>query len=56
MALAQQMRLLDATRSLFGWWHVAHRPFALTALLAVIVHVVVAVWIGGVRFPLPGAP
>jgi len=56
MALAHQVRLLDATRRVFGWWHVAHRPFALTALLAVIVHVVVAVWIGGVRFVFPGAP
>jgi len=25
----------------FGYWHVAHRPFALTALLAVLVHVMV---------------
>lgn len=56
MALNHQVRLLDATRRVFGWWHVAHRPFALTALLAVIVHVVVAVWIGGVRFVFPEAP
>jgi hypothetical protein len=45
----QQLRALDATRRLFAWWHVAHRPFALTALLAVLVHVVVAIWVGGVR-------
>jgi hypothetical protein len=56
MALAQQVRLLDATRRVFGWWHVAHRPFALTALVAVVVHVVVAIWIGGVRLTLPGSP
>ena len=48
MALAQQLRMLDATRTLFGYWHVAHRPFAITALLAVLVHVAVALWIGGV--------
>ena len=48
MALAQQLRMLDATRRLFGYWHVAHRPFAVTALLAVLIHVAVAVWIGGV--------
>ena len=56
LALVHQVRLLDATRQVFAWWHVAHRPFALTALLAVLVHVVVAIWIGGVRFALPGAP
>jgi hypothetical protein len=56
LALVQQVRLLDATRQVFGWWHVAHRPFALTALIAVLVHVVVAVWIGGVRIPFPELP
>jgi hypothetical protein len=50
LALAQQVRMLDATRRVFGYWHVAHRPFAITALLAVIVHVVVAIAIGGVGF------
>ena len=49
MALAQQMRMLDATRRVFALWHVAHRPFALTALLAVLVHVAVAVAVGAVR-------
>ncbi|MBI5838424.1 MAG: hypothetical protein HZB25_14400 [Candidatus Eisenbacteria bacterium] len=51
MALQQQMRVLEATHRVFRWWHVAHLPVALTALLAVLVHVVVAVWIGGVRLP-----
>ncbi len=50
MKLTQQVRMLDATRKVFGYWHVAHRPFAITALIAVIVHVVVAVWIGGIGF------
>lgn len=48
MQLTQQLRMLDATRKIFGYWHVAHRPFAITALFAVIVHVVIAVWIGGI--------
>jgi hypothetical protein len=56
MALQQQVRALEATRRVFAWWHVAHRPFALTALLAVLVHVVVAIWIGGVRFTVFGGP
>lgn len=50
MKLTQQVRMLDATRKVFGYWHVAHRPFAITALIAVIVHVVVAMWIGGIGF------
>jgi len=33
--------MLDTTRRLFGYWHVAHRPIAVTALLAVLVHVAV---------------
>ena len=48
MTLHQQVRMLDATRRVFGYWHIAHRPFAITALLAVLVHVAVALWIGGV--------
>jgi hypothetical protein len=48
MALHQQSRVLETTQRLFGYWHVAHRPFAVTALAAVLVHVVVAMVIGGV--------
>ena len=48
MTLTQQVRMLDATRVVFGYWHVAHRPFAITALLAVLIHVGVAMAIGGV--------
>ena len=50
IALAQQARMLAATRQVFGLWHVAHRPFAMTALLAVLVHVVVAVVVGAVAW------
>lgn len=46
MALSQQVRMFDATRRLFGYWHAAHKPFAVTALLAVIAHVGVAVALG----------
>jgi hypothetical protein len=46
LALAQQLALLDRTQRLLRYWHVAHRPVAITALLAVIVHVVVAVVMG----------
>jgi hypothetical protein len=56
MKFSQQMRALEATRRVFAWWHVAHRPFALTALFAILVHVVVAVWVGGVRLDVFGGP
>ena len=51
MAISQQMRLLDVTNRVFRHWHLAHQPFAITAFVAVIVHVAVAVafgatWIG----------
>ena len=43
MALTQQVRMLDATQRVFRYWHVAHRPVAVTALVAVLIHVVTAV-------------
>jgi len=46
LALTQQVRMLEATQRLFRYWHVAHRPFAVTALVAVTVHVVVVVALG----------
>ena len=46
MALAQQVALLATTHRIFRWWHVAHRPIALTALIAVIIHVSVVVALG----------
>jgi len=49
IALEQQVRMLEATHRIFGWWHVAHLPVAVTAVLAVMIHVVVAILIGGVR-------
>jgi hypothetical protein len=50
IALTQQSQVLDATHRIFRFWHVAHRPFALTALLAVIIHVVVVVMVGSTWF------
>lgn len=46
IALGQQMEMLQATGRVFAFWHVAHRPFAITALIAVLVHVAVAMAIG----------
>lgn len=46
MALSQQVRMLDATHDLFRYWHVAHRPVAIAALVAVLVHVGVVVAMG----------
>jgi hypothetical protein len=42
--------MLDATHKVFRWWHVAHRPFAITALVAVVIHVAVVVWLGATWF------
>ena len=46
VALDQQMRMLGVTQRIFGYWHVAHRPIAITALVAVLAHVGVAVSLG----------
>lgn len=50
IALTQQSRMLQATHRVFRYWHVAHRPFALTALVAVLIHVVVVVAVGATWF------
>jgi len=46
MALTQQARVLEGTRAIFRFWHVAHRPFAVAALVAVLVHVGVVITMG----------
>src|SRR5690349_16904214 len=46
MALAQQARMLDATHDVFRYWHVLHRPVAIAALIAVLIHVAVVVAVG----------
>ncbi len=50
LKLEQQSRMLNATHRVFRYWHVAHRPFALTALVAVVIHVVVVVAVGATWF------
>jgi hypothetical protein len=50
MALAQQIRLLDATNRVFRLWHVFHLPFAITAFAAVTIHVLVAILFGATWF------
>jgi hypothetical protein len=50
IALTQQGRMLDATQNLFRFWHVAHRPVAVAALVAVLVHVGVVVAMGATWF------
>lgn len=50
IALEQQTRMLAATQRVFRYWHVAHKPFAITALLAVVIHVVVVVSVGATWF------
>jgi hypothetical protein len=46
VALNQQARMLDATHAVFRYWHVFHRPVAIAALVAVLVHVAVVVSLG----------
>lgn len=46
MALTQHARMLGATHDLFRYWHVLHRPVAVAALIAVLIHVTVVVVMG----------
>jgi hypothetical protein len=46
LALRQQALMLDGIQRVFRHWHAAHRPFAITALFAVLAHVIVAVRMG----------
>lgn len=50
MSLQQQSRMLEATHRVFRFWHVAHRPFAVTAMVAVIIHIIVVLAVGVVRY------
>ncbi|MCA9764389.1 MAG: hypothetical protein KC544_14810, partial [Gemmatimonadetes bacterium] len=49
LSLRQQARMLTATHRVFRFWHIAHRPFAITALVAVVIHIVVVLAVGVVR-------
>ena len=46
IAIDQQIQALTATRRVFQYWHIAHMPIAITALIAVGLHVVVAIALG----------
>ena len=46
IAMTQQLRMLEATQRLFGYWHVFHRPFSITAFVAVTIHVVLVISLG----------
>jgi len=46
MALAQQVRMLNITNRLFRYWHVAHRPVSITAMVVIVIHVAVVVSLG----------
>lgn len=46
IALMQQARMLDGTRRLLRYWHVGHKPMAIVALVAVVLHVTTAIVLG----------
>lgn len=46
IAIAQRVGMLDATHRVFSFWHVAHRPLSITAIICVAIHVVVALTLG----------
>jgi hypothetical protein len=45
-ALNRKIRNLNRMQKLFGYWHIAHKPFALIMLVVVIVHVGVTMALG----------
>ena len=51
IALSQQVRMLEASHKAFRHWHIAHRPMAISALVAVLAHVVTAVAVGATWLP-----
>lgn len=46
IALSQQARMLGASQRLLRFWHVAHKPMAIIALVAVAIHVATAIALG----------
>jgi hypothetical protein len=50
MALEQQVRFLQRTHRVFRYWHLLHRPLAIMALIAVIIHISVVVAVGATWF------
>ena len=45
-SLSKKIERLETMKKYFGYWHVAHMPFALIMLIIVVVHVVVAFTFG----------
>jgi hypothetical protein len=50
ISLTQQLRVLEQTQRILAYWHIAHRPFAVTALIAVLAHVIIVVLFGATWF------
>ena len=46
IVLDQRLHMLEGTQKLLHYWHVAHRPVAITALVAIVIHVVTAIVMG----------
>ncbi len=50
IALDQQVRLLRRTHRIFRYWHLLHRPLAIMAVGAVVIHIAVVVAVGATWF------
>lgn len=46
LKLNRRLTLLKTTQQLFGYWHIAHFPFAILMLIIMIVHIIVAITFG----------
>jgi len=44
--LNRKIAFLNQVQTLFHYWHVFHKPFAIIMYLVMLIHVVVAVWLG----------
>jgi len=44
--LTRKMALLSQIQQIFHFWHVFHKPFAAIMYLIMLVHIIVAIWLG----------
>ena len=44
--LNRKLALLDQVQQLFHYWHVFHKPFAIVMYIIMLIHIVVAIWLG----------
>jgi hypothetical protein len=44
--LSRKIERLDGMKNLFGYWHVAHLPFALVMLIIMVIHIGVTLLFG----------